>query len=91
MAKLAFLGLGVMGFPMAGHLRAAGHEVRVWNRTEQRGKDWETTYGDGAVSNPAEAVQSADFVMICVGADADVYAVIETIKGRLKPGRHVRS
>ncbi len=86
MATCAFLGLGVMGFPMAGHLRAAGHGVHVWNRTEQRAKDWEKAYGDGAVANPADAVDGADFVMVCVGADPDVYAVIDAIKVRLKPG-----
>ena len=86
MAQCAFLGLGVMGFPMAGHLRAAGHGVRVWNRTASTAKDWEKTYGDGAASTASLAVESADFVMLCVGADKDVFAVIEQIKSKLKPG-----
>ena len=86
MANCAFLGLGVMGFPMAGHLRTAGHEVTVWNRTESRALDWETKYGPGAFKTAEQAVENADFVMICVGADADVFAVIEQIKPALKDG-----
>lgn len=86
MAICAFLGLGVMGFPMAGHLRARGHDVRVWNRTLARSNAWEAQYGDGAFESASEAVSGADFVMLCVGADKDVFAVIEQIKGALKAG-----
>ena len=86
MAVCAFLGLGVMGFPMAGHLRAKGHEVRVWNRSEARRSEWEAAYGPGAFSTPTETVQGADFVMICVGADKDVYDVIDQIKEGLEDG-----
>lgn len=86
MASCAFLGLGVMGFPMAGHLRAGGHEVRVWNRTAARAQAWEAAYGDGAFTAPEEAVQSAKIVMLCVGADKDVYDVIAQITPALKPG-----
>lgn len=85
MAKCAFLGLGVMGFPMAGHLRQAGHDVRVWNRTHSRAAEWENVYGYGACEKAADAVQGADFVMLCVGADADVYDVMEQIKPALGP------
>lgn len=86
MAQCAFLGLGVMGFPMAGHLRAAGHGVQVWNRTASTAKDWERKYGDGAASTASLAVEGADFAMLCVGADKDVFAVIDQIKSKLKPG-----
>lgn len=86
MAICAFLGLGVMGFPMAGHLRANGHTVRVWNRSPQRAADWEGKYGKGAFATPREAVSEADFVMVCVGADKDVYDVIDQIENSLKPG-----
>jgi len=86
MASCAFLGLGVMGHPMAGHLRANGHAVSVWNRTAERAKSWEAQYGDGAFDSPAETVSGADFVMLCVGADRDVFDVIERILPSLKPG-----
>lgn len=86
MASCAFLGLGVMGFPMAGHLRANGHEVRVWNRTATRSAAWAAKHGDGAFATPTDAVVGADFVMICVGADPDVFAVIDQILPSLNPG-----
>lgn len=86
MASCAFLGLGVMGFPMAGHLRANGHQVRVWNRTSARSSAWEDKFGEGAGATPSEAVAGADFVMICVGADPDVFAVIDQILPSLSPG-----
>jgi 3-hydroxyisobutyrate dehydrogenase-like beta-hydroxyacid dehydrogenase len=75
-----------MGFPMAGHLRQDGHEVTVWNRSPERRKEWETHYGPGAVDTAAEAVANADFVMICVGADKDVFAIIDSIESTLKAG-----
>ena len=86
MARCAFLGLGVMGFPMAGHLREAGHDVRVWNRTESRANDWEDVHGPGAAATPADAVADADFVMICVGADKDVFQIVEAIRPALPEG-----
>ncbi|MEM7729659.1 MAG: NAD(P)-dependent oxidoreductase [Pseudomonadota bacterium] len=86
MAVCAFLGLGVMGFPMAGHLRNCGHTVRVWNRTESRRREWEGRYGAGASELSAEAVKGADFVMICVGADKDVHAVVDAIGPSLSAG-----
>lgn len=75
MASVAFLGLGVMGYPMAGHLLAAGHEVRVWNRTSATAQRWASEYDGQACETIAEAVSDADFVMMCVGQDADVLAV----------------
>jgi 3-hydroxyisobutyrate dehydrogenase len=75
MSKCAFLGLGVMGFPMAGHLAAAGHEVTVYNRTAEKADDWVARHGGTRASTPREAAQGADFVMACVGNDDDLRAV----------------
>jgi len=75
MAKLAFLGLGVMGFPMAGHLGAAGHEVCVYNRTKAKADAWVARHGGGSAPTPREAARDADFVMACVGNDDDLRAV----------------
>ena len=77
MAICAFLGLGVMGYPMAGHLVAAGHDVRVWNRTHLKALAWAGDYDGKACETIGIAVDGADFVMICVGDDPDVYAVVE--------------
>lgn len=77
MAKCAFLGLGVMGYPMAGHLVAAGHHVTVWNRTISKAKNWSDEYIGHYENDIQKTVQAADFVMICVGEDADVYAVVK--------------
>lgn len=75
MAKLAFLGLGVMGAPMAGHLQKAGHDVTVYNRTESKAQDWVKTYGGAMAKTPCEAAKDADFVMSCVGNDDDLRSV----------------
>ena len=75
MAKLAFLGLGVMGAPMAGHLQKAGHEVTVYNRTTAKAEDWTKTYGGAFAATPREAAEGADFVMSCVGNDDDLRSV----------------
>lgn len=75
MAKIAFLGLGVMGYPMAGHLLAAGHDVSVWNRTHNTATRWTSEYNATAYNNIEEAVADSDYVMMCVGNDADVMAV----------------
>ena len=77
MAKCAFLGLGVMGYPMAGHLVGAGHDVTVWNRTIGKAKNWSEEYNGHYENDIQKTVQAADFVMICVGEDADVYAVVK--------------
>ncbi|HEY2862582.1 MAG TPA: NAD(P)-dependent oxidoreductase [Casimicrobiaceae bacterium] len=73
--KLAFLGLGVMGYPMAGHLARAGHPVVVYNRTPAKATLWAEKYGGAAASTPAAAVADATLVMMCVGNDDDVRAV----------------
>lgn len=75
MAKVAFLGLGVMGFPMAGHLAAKGHEVTVYNRTAAKSQAWATKHKGRAAATPAEAAKGAEFVMACVGNDDDLRQV----------------
>ena len=75
MAKVAFLGLGVMGFPMAGYLAKAGHDVTVYNRTFSKAEAWVDTYGGTAARTPAEAAEGAAFVMACVGNDDDLRSV----------------
>ena len=72
MAKIAFLGLGVMGYPMAGHLAAKGHDVTVFNRTAAKAEKWVAEHGGQAASTPAQAAQGADYVFACVGEDNDV-------------------
>lgn len=75
MAKIAFLGLGVMGYPMAGHLKAAGHEVTVYNRTTAKAEAWAKEHGGAFAATPREAAVGAEFVMACVGNDDDLRAV----------------
>ena len=76
MAKVAFLGLGVMGFPMAGHLVAkGGHEVTVFNRTPAKAKAWAEKFGGKTAATPKAAAEGQDFVMCCVGNDDDLRAV----------------
>lgn len=75
MAKLAFLGLGVMGAPMAAHLQKAGYEVTVFNRTGEKAHAWVDANGGSAAATPREAARDADFVMACVGNDDDLRAV----------------
>lgn len=75
MAKLAFLGLGVMGFPMAGHLAAKGHRVTVYNRNPAKAQAWVAKHGGASAPTPAAAAAEADFVLACVGNDDDLRAV----------------
>ncbi|MBC7165190.1 MAG: NAD(P)-dependent oxidoreductase [Roseovarius sp.] len=75
MAKLAFLGLGVMGYPMAGHLQAAGHDVCVYNRTAAKADRWVAQHGGRQAATPREAASGAGFVMACVGDDDDLRSV----------------
>ena len=74
--KVAFLGLGVMGGPMAGHLQAAGHSVTVFNRTASKAQAWVDKHGGAAAATPREAAEGADFVFSCVGNDADLRSVV---------------
>ena len=76
MAKVAFLGLGVMGYPMAGHLKnKGGHEVTVYNRTAAKAEKWVTQYGGKSAPTPKAAAEGQDFVMCCVGNDNDLREV----------------
>ncbi|MTH80076.1 NAD(P)-dependent oxidoreductase [Paracoccus aestuariivivens] len=75
MARVAFLGLGVMGFPMAGHLAGRGHEVTVWNRSPAKAQAWAEKYGGKVAATAADAARNADFVMACVGNDDDLRQV----------------
>ncbi|MCC9625552.1 NAD(P)-dependent oxidoreductase [Thalassospira sp. MA62] len=75
MAKCAFIGLGVMGYPMAGHLQKAGHDVTVYNRTTAKAEKWVAEYGGSSAPTPAEAAKGAEFVFSCVGNDDDLRSV----------------
>lgn len=81
--RLAFLGLGVMGFPMAGHLQAAGHQVTVYNRTTAKAHAWVERYAGQAAATPREAAQQAEIVLVCVGNDNDVRSVVYGEQGAL--------
>jgi len=77
MAKVAFLGLGVMGYPMAGHLmKKGGHDVTVYNRTAAKAQQWVKEYGGKSAPTPREAAKDCDFVMMCVGNDNDLRSVV---------------
>ena len=81
-AKVAFLGLGVMGFPMAGHLKAKGYDVTVYNRNPAKAEAWVQKHGGRSAPTPAAAAEGAEFVFMCVGNDNDVMAVgAEALKG----------
>ena len=84
MADCAFVGLGVMGYPMAGHLVAAGHEVTVYNRTASRAEAWVGERGGSSAPTPAGAAAGADFVFVCVGNDDDVRSVTLAQSGVLE-------
>ncbi|MBY8975229.1 NAD(P)-dependent oxidoreductase [Rhodobacteraceae bacterium NNCM2] len=83
MAKVSFLGLGVMGYPMAGHMAAKGHEVTVYNRTTAKAEKWVAEHGGAMAHTPVEAAKGAEFVMVCVGNDNDLREVIEGEVGAL--------
>ena len=86
MARAAFLGLGVMGHPMAGHLTKSGHVVTVWNRTKEKTTSWVDTYGGAAASMPAAAIDGAEFVFLCLGDDPDVIAVFDEMEPAIQSG-----
>ena len=84
MAKVAFLGLGVMGYPMAGHLlKKGGHEVTVYNRSSAKAAQWAKEYGGKTAATPREAAAGCEFVLMCVGNDNDVRAVVHGEQGAL--------
>ena len=84
MAICAFLGLGVMGYPMAGHLVAAGHRVTVYNRTTAKAERWVAEHGGEMAMTPAAAAEGAEYVFLCVGDDPDVLAVTTGADGVLE-------
>ena len=89
--KTAFVGLGVMGYPMAGHLAKAGHPLRVFNRTTARAESWSQEHADAAAVavTPAQAASDADLVFVCVGNDDDVRAVVygdQGVLATMQPG-----
>lgn len=86
MTKCAFIGLGVMGFPMAGHWVKDGHQVAVWNRSAAKAKTWAETYEGVACDTIKTCVEDADFIAICVGQDEDVYEVMTSILPNAKEG-----
>ena len=81
--KVAFLGMGVMGAPMAGHLARGGHTVTVYNRTEAKSEAWAETYGGAAAATPAAAADGAEIVFMCLGNDDDVRSVVYGETGAL--------
>jgi 3-hydroxyisobutyrate dehydrogenase len=89
MSKVAFIGLGVMGYPMAGHIAKRGHDVTVFNRTAAKAAKWVAEFGGQHAPTPAEAAKGADFVFSCVGNDNDLREVTtapDGAFGALKPG-----
>ena len=76
MPNCAFVGLGVMGYPMAGHLQAAGHPTTVYNRTTAKAEAWVGEHGGSSAATPREAATGADLVMVCVGNDDDLRSVV---------------
>jgi len=85
-AKVAFLGLGVMGFPMAGHLVAKGYEVTVYNRTAARAQEWVKKHGGKSAATPGEAARGAEFVAMCVGNDRDLAEVSAAALAGMRQG-----
>ncbi len=86
MARVAFLGLGVMGYPMAGHLVKAGHTVSVWNRTQTKCSAWAKEHKGEAAASPADAAFGAEFVFLCLGDDPDVQAVYDQLEPSIGGG-----
>ncbi len=82
--KISFLGLGVMGFPMAGHLAAAGHDVTVYNRTAKRAEEWTAQHKGAAAPTPKIAAEGAEVVFACVGNDNDLRSVVIGKEGALE-------
>ncbi|KRB44353.1 NAD(P)-dependent oxidoreductase [Phenylobacterium sp. Root700] len=84
--KVAFVGLGVMGFPMAGHLAKAGHEVSVFNRSPEKAQRWVATHGGRAGASVAQAADGAEIVFLCVGNDDDVRGVVTQLLPAMAAG-----
>ncbi len=86
MAKTAFIGLGVMGGPMAGHLARAGHDVAVYNRTEEKSRDWAQKHRGRTYTSVAKAAEGADIVFSCVGNDRDLREVFDAASSAMRKG-----
>ncbi len=86
MANCAFIGLGVMGYPMAGYLAAAGHKIRVWNRTAAKAQGWAKQHKGEAAASIEDAVQGCEVVFACVGDDPDVRAITDKAFEAMSPG-----
>ncbi|MEZ5928157.1 MAG: NAD(P)-dependent oxidoreductase [Parvularculaceae bacterium] len=84
--KVSFLGLGVMGYPMAGHLKRAGHEVTVFNRTLTKADKWVREHGGKEAASPAEAVTGSEIVFACLGDDPDVAEIVQKCAGAMAKG-----
>ena len=84
MSNIAFVGLGVMGYPMAGHLQKGGHDISVYNRTKSKAAEWTKEFEGRVAATPNEAASGADFVFSCVGNDADVRSVLLGTNGALE-------
>lgn len=87
--RIAFIGLGVMGYPMAGHLAQSGHQVTVYNRTTEKAERWAAEFLGRVAKTPAEAAENAEFVCLCVGNDDDVRSVVlgaEGVLAGIQPG-----
>jgi len=87
MSKVSFIGLGVMGYPMAGHISKAGHDVTVFNRTTSKAEKWTKEYGGKFAKSPMEAVKDSDFIFSCVGNDNDLREVTIGENGLLKSAK----
>lgn len=83
--KVSFLGLGVMGFPMAGHLAKAGYKVTVYNRTKAKAENWLEKYAGALATSPEQAAEEADIVFMCVGNDSDVMEIGTRALSVMKP------
>lgn len=83
--KVSFLGLGVMGFPMAGHLAKAGYKVTVYNRTKEKAENWLEKYAGALATSPEQAAEEADIVFMCVGNDNDVIEIGIRALSAMKP------
>ncbi len=87
MAKVSFIGLGVMGYPMAGHISKAGHNVTVYNRTSAKAEKWTKEYKGASAKSPMEASKDSDFIFTCVGNDNDLKEVTLGDKGLFKSAK----
>ena len=90
MSKVSFIGLGVMGFPMAGYISKAGHDVTVYNRTNSKAEKWIKEYKGKSADTPMDAAKDSDFIFTCVGNDNDLREVTLGDKGLFKTAKKIR-